>query len=484
MLGRQESSQRQTLLKWIPPDPGRRVLCYVAGNDTLVEELRRRCGLVVRGNKDIFAHLAGARSNGLREESKSRGGRRKEPKVGERYGLIIVGEAVSKRFEGTGDPSIVSAFIKHLREQLDPGGAVIILREPSERGKFFGNRSQDSVLQRWWADTLQWSGMSVKCINVIPDLTEPRILFSDAGASLPVLHRTGAILRRQRGTMLVASLEGKGSIPECLFFAAANTRRLPLYRMACGVVRENDSTYFVKVADNVQSVNFLRQILHGEEIACRHLGCDYVVVQGELKEDRIIYPYYCWPTVEDRIRETMVEGGGRAATSMLDKYIERVDALATLKCRPGDFVRELGLRRGGDGPFRCFKFGPMDLIPANIMVNGETWYIVDHEWTFDFPVPRDFVVYRGIISLAQQLQGEIRSNVSKEMPTLLFSGYFRKKTYIPVAWLDYLETGEVGLEELVRWNWLLLKKILIRWKPVSLRVNRFRSRVSGDCRGR
>lgn len=32
----------------------------------------------------------------------------------------------------------------------------------------------------------------------------------------------------------------------------------------------------------------------------------------------------------------------------------------------------------------------IDLIFSNIMVQGNTWIVIDYEWTFDFPVPVDF----------------------------------------------------------------------------------------------
>ena len=36
----------------------------------------------------------------------------------------------------------------------------------------------------------------------------------------------------------------------------------------------------------------------------------------------------------------------------------------------------------------------IDLIFANIMVQGNTWTVIDYEWTFDFPVPVDFLLWR------------------------------------------------------------------------------------------
>ncbi|MCR5467881.1 MAG: hypothetical protein K6F37_02880 [Lachnospiraceae bacterium] len=38
----------------------------------------------------------------------------------------------------------------------------------------------------------------------------------------------------------------------------------------------------------------------------------------------------------------------------------------------------------------------IDMIPANIVVSGNEWIIMDYEWTFSFPIPLNFIIYRGI----------------------------------------------------------------------------------------
>lgn len=43
---------------------------------------------------------------------------------------------------------------------------------------------------------------------------------------------------------------------------------------------------------------------------------------------------------------------------------------------------------------RCGKVTNIDMIPANIIMKGGSGTIIDYEWTFDFPVPVQFVIYR------------------------------------------------------------------------------------------
>ncbi len=46
------------------------------------------------------------------------------------------------------------------------------------------------------------------------------------------------------------------------------------------------------------------------------------------------------------------------------------------------------------GGLRCGKVTNIDMIPANIIMKDGRGTIIDYEWTFDFPVPVNFVIYR------------------------------------------------------------------------------------------
>ena len=38
----------------------------------------------------------------------------------------------------------------------------------------------------------------------------------------------------------------------------------------------------------------------------------------------------------------------------------------------------------------------IDLVPANILILKDRQVVIDYEWTFDFPVPAGFILYRMI----------------------------------------------------------------------------------------
>lgn len=50
------------------------------------------------------------------------------------------------------------------------------------------------------------------------------------------------------------------------------------------------------------------------------------------------------------------------------------------------------------------KISDIDLIFSNILVDGNDWNVIDLEWTFDFPVPVSFLLFRAIMYGGSRIQ--------------------------------------------------------------------------------
>lgn len=44
----------------------------------------------------------------------------------------------------------------------------------------------------------------------------------------------------------------------------------------------------------------------------------------------------------------------------------------------------------------AFRVSDIDLVFSNIIISDDIWHVIDYEWTFDFFVPVDFIVYRAV----------------------------------------------------------------------------------------
>ncbi|MCI9485900.1 MAG: glycosyltransferase [Lachnospiraceae bacterium] len=84
---------------------------------------------------------------------------------------------------------------------------------------------------------------------------------------------------------------------------------------------------------------------------------------------------------------------------LVEKIKEYRDALYALSDnRPFVYTKEFEEVFGGGTSFSgcsSLKISNIDLVFGNILL-GDRWTVIDYEWTFDFPVPIDFVVYRAL----------------------------------------------------------------------------------------
>src|SRR5207302_10748011 len=78
-----------------------------------------------------------------------------------------------------------------------------------------------------------------------------------------------------------------------------------------------------------------------------------------------------------------------------------------------------------------------------------------------FPLPREFLFWRGLMSLLGALQEPIQARTSKHDPVVLFRGYGRTRVYIPHAWYTRFDLGNTNLEKYQLWEELFARKILV-----------------------
>ncbi len=98
---------------------------------------------------------------------------------------------------------------------------------------------------------------------------------------------------------------------------------------------------------------------------------------------------YVWEVVGEFVRRVLRDGGSRP--------FEMTDGFRAV-------FGEAALDKSMDCPIYC----DIDLIFSNLFAEDSTgvWNVIDYEWSFDFPIPKAFVVYRALyFSYYQMFQG-------------------------------------------------------------------------------
>lgn len=80
---------------------------------------------------------------------------------------------------------------------------------------------------------------------------------------------------------------------------------------------------------------------------------------------------------------------------LLFTYIEKVKQIHEKESfqKTPEFIQVFGdvdLKEG----LKCAPVSNIDFLPANIIMEEEKTTVIDYEWTFFFPIPSQFLVYR------------------------------------------------------------------------------------------
>ena len=259
----------------------------------------------------------------------------------------------------------------------------------------------------------------------------------------------------------------------CLRFYGANHKRKPEYRTNIRLCVVNDQKLVIKSADNANSIKIIQTIASREAIAQKFFDGKAVVVTGRFNNISLYYPYIEYPSLEKIIANKIQEGDLDFGKSLLNEYLQFLHHLPTENCIPMKFMYKFKIpSQEISRPVECLSFAPIDCVPRNIKVGPEKWYIIDHEWTSDFPLPIDYLLFRGVALLILDLQSLIQTHVSKERPITLFWGYGKNRCYIPLSWLALLQTTSFPLNMMLRWELQFQNKIHNYKGNMRLRLKR------------
>jgi hypothetical protein len=100
----------------------------------------------------------------------------------------------------------------------------------------------------------------------------------------------------------------------------------------------------------------------------------------------------------------------------------------------------------------CLCRGLLDLTPRNILINGEQWIVIDSEWSFDFPIPVAFVLFRAIKETVVELQYEIRRHTGKTRPAIGIFARVLRTYYFPQDWVKYISDTNTSFAQMLKWE--------------------------------
>jgi hypothetical protein len=247
------------------------------------------------------------------------------------------------------------------------------------------------------------------------------------------------------------------TLPEgscCLRFDGAKTYRRPEFRTEIMIYRENKEKFLIKSAATEIAKPFTKLIVKREQDNVDYLREHFEVLCGKLEGHRLRYEYLPYQSLAEMIALQLREGNCDEADTALKLYVDKLRALSSIKTYPSEFFAKIvqGAFDNEGVKMDCLTRGLVDLTPRNILVDGSRWVVIDNEWSFDFPIPVVFILFRAILELVVGLQTEIHRTTKKTRPAIGLVTRGLRTYYYPEEWVRYVSDINVDLAEMLRWE--------------------------------
>lgn len=127
-----------------------------------------------------------------------------------------------------------------------------------------------------------------------------------------------------------------------------------------------------------------------------------------------VFPFLLGESLQDVLKRAVEAGADREVEHILGEYIRRLSenggelpfaVTEEFKSVFGALPEEADaiFAKAGKHAQTSAQVSDIDMILSNIFVNGgdtaavdAKWQVIDYEWTFDFPIPKGFLIYRGL----------------------------------------------------------------------------------------
>lgn len=240
----------------------------------------------------------------------------------------------------------------------------------------------------------------------------------------------------------------------CLRFDSAKSYRRPEFRTELMICRNDKEKFFIKSPASEIAEPFIRLIAEREKANVDYLKEHFEVLCGKFEGHRLKYEYLPYNSLENTIASQLREGNCDKADATLRLYVDKVRALKSVHTYPSEFFAKIAQEPfDNDGvKVDCLTRGLLDLTPRNIHVDGSRWIVIDNEWSFDFPIPVVFILFRAILELVVELQDEIRRTTIKTRPAIGLLSRGLRTYYYPEEWVRYVSDTNIDLAEMLRWE--------------------------------
>ena len=130
----------------------------------------------------------------------------------------------------------------------------------------------------------------------------------------------------------------------------------------------------------------LQELYQGSRLCCNQ--CVY-------REDELWLEYVEASTLEEKMDLLLAQGKTEETWQLFSGYLRQIQEINSIETFhiTEEFKKVFGINEI-PGNHRCAPVSDIDLVCSNIMLRDSQWMVLDYEWSFEFPVPVSYLLYR------------------------------------------------------------------------------------------
>lgn len=139
------------------------------------------------------------------------------------------------------------------------------------------------------------------------------------------------------------------------------------------------------------------------------------VVAPNLSKNSLFFPYIDGTNLLDEFTRHYLNNEEDKAIGILYEFKQLLNNLTTINYDVGNnkvFTNVFGKSRSGEE--ECVKVGCLDMNLDNLIRESGKFYLIDYEWVFDTPLPRDFLYFRTLLYCFATVKEVLENRCSNE----------------------------------------------------------------------
>lgn len=184
-----------------------------------------------------------------------------------------------------------------------------------------------------------------------------------------------------------------------VLYTKYSTERSDKFKIVTSIIKNNDGSVYVEKRRACEKAQSHILSLYEKYIKLEEYYKTTVIepIPCKIVDGSAVFPFVIGDSLENILDRYIEAGDYKGVLANIENYRKNItENVEIIPFKVSDnFIRVFGQNYPAED-VDAFRTSNIDLIFSNIIMSDSKWKMMDYEWTFDFPVPVEYIVYRAV----------------------------------------------------------------------------------------